>query len=93
MSQKNNECRRCDECRYNSHHWIYNPGFCDEGNEEYPHSEASHICKHCDAIGMLCEECGGDGQLDSGGTNERGDWISLPCETCKCEGVVILEKK
>jgi hypothetical protein len=29
-----------------------------------------------------CPECGGTGEVDSGGSNPDGSWINVPCSTC-----------
>lgn len=30
----------------------------------------------------LCGECGGSGEVDSGGMSPWGDWIMIPCPHC-----------
>lgn len=49
MSETIKNCRKCSDCQGGSeHHWMQN-------------LEADHVCKHCGALGLTCEECGGDG--------------------------------
>lgn len=56
------ECRRCDECRGMSHHWMPDPhpvSYDDERVWDY-------VCKHCDVVGEECEACWGDGCEECG---------------------------
>lgn len=51
------------------------------GEDSAALAEANHVL----SIGLLsqqCLECGGAGVVDSGGTNEHGEFISVPCGTC-----------
>jgi len=52
------KCRRCSECRNNSHHWMDNP-------DCYSEADPSHVCKHCEETGNECEYCCGDGCGDA----------------------------
>ena len=79
-------CRRCSECKNSSHHWIYNSAFGDDPDSR-ENAETSHVCKHCDACGNACEDCGGDGvAFDIVG--EPG--ITRQCLTCEGEGVILV---
>lgn len=80
-------CKRCSDCRGMSHHWMPNYYFDDEDFED---NSTTHCCKHCDAVGNECHECCGEGEVDSGGTDERGSFLSLPCLECNGEGVIWL---
>jgi hypothetical protein len=53
-------CRRCSDCEGMSHHWMDNPDFGSEG-QDAEHPEATHICKHCEVVGVECEWCDGEG--------------------------------
>ena len=81
-------CRRCSECNGASHHWIYNSVFGNE-SEERENNAVTHVCKHCNAVGIECEECNGEGVVDSGGVQPWGEWINVPCPECNGEGVVL----
>lgn len=83
------QCRRCSVCEGASHHWLDNPDF---GNDQNPpsdaepyNSEATHVCKHCDALGMECEACDGSG-VDAGMELSGEDET---CSECKGEGVIL----
>ena len=69
-------CRRCSECAGQLHHWLDN-------DECYGPRDATHACKHCDALGDECETCGGEG----GRTREDGESLGL-CPHCKGYGVI-----
>lgn len=89
-------CRKCSVCEGASHHWLDNPDFgCDPNDEEgIENTEASHVCKHCDALGMECEACDGSGQTADGtgqSSSEGGeDFRVVLCPACKGEGVIQL---
>lgn len=72
-------CRRCNECRGQSHHWIPNSrvGITD--------NEPQWICKHCPAKGEDCPTCSGFGC--SGAPPDGGD----TCLVCRGEGVISVE--
>lgn len=55
------KCKRCDGCRDMPHHRMDNPDF---GNDDDPDelNEFDCVCKHCDAVGNLCQQCDGYGQ-------------------------------
>lgn len=40
------------------------------------------ICTSCDVDLSECQECGGTGFIDTGGVNEAGNPIILPCLSC-----------
>jgi hypothetical protein len=67
-------CRRCTTCEGMRHHWIEDP---DEDDPDAP----DYACKHCDARGVECEVCDGDG------TDEDGEL----CAVCNTEGVIRAE--
>jgi hypothetical protein len=62
-------CRRCTVCDGMTHHWI-------EHIEESDPPTYSHACKHCLAVGMICDEC-------DEGLDEDGEI----CPTCDGEAV------
>lgn len=68
-------CRRCSDCHGAEHHWI--------DNADVDLDDATHACKHCDAVGDECETCDGEG----GRTSEDGHALGL-CPRCKGHGVV-----
>ena len=81
MSTKSTTCRRCGECRSNSHHWLENttdPG--DDITARIP----THICKHCDQQGQECPACGGGG-IDT-------ETLSGLCRFCRGEGVIPFDR-
>jgi hypothetical protein len=47
-------CRRCTMCAGMQHHWIDDPPDVDP----LPYT---HVCKHCEVVGMWCEECETEG--------------------------------
>lgn len=49
-----NKCRRCVECANMTHHWMPNEDWAGPDDPEY-------VCKHCDAEGMECSYCSGEG--------------------------------
>jgi hypothetical protein len=55
MDQRTTGCRRCLVCEGYTHHWIED---CEE-TEDLP--AYSHVCTHCDAVGLWCAVCGGEG--------------------------------
>lgn len=66
------ECRRCSECPDGPHHWI------DDG-----YTLTGWTCKHCEAIGVQCYHCAGEGMVpENYGPGE------LTCPSCHGEGVV-----
>jgi hypothetical protein len=72
-----------------THHWIDSP--MSEDDDEF--EPGWYGCKHCDQRGEPCPDCDGEGSLDSGGTDPSGKFIDLPCERCKCEGVIPLTEQ
>lgn len=52
------KCRRCTECPTAPHHWIESM-FATDDDEWQP---GDYGCKHCDARGVMCPLCGGDGK-------------------------------
>ena len=79
------ECRRCSECLGNSHHWLDNPDGGNDPAESEHDPERTHICKHCDAVGDECDECGGSGRGECVGRDYEN------CCVCDGEGVVVVE--
>lgn len=71
------KCRRCADCEDSEHHWHDNYRFGDGT----PYGEAEFICKHCEALGVECSHCYGDG--DEPGLDEE-------CSACGGEGVIPL---
>ena len=47
--EKSEHCRRCSECSDDEHHWM----------EDMVGEEPMYVCKHCNAIAPMCDECGG----------------------------------
>lgn len=74
-------CRRCNECDGYSHHWLPNTSFGDDSEREENNS-AEYECKHCDALGMECPECDGDGR-----DNPLSE--DAMCPECDGEGVIL----
>lgn len=72
MSTTTKRCRKCHECKDNSHHWIPNPRMGSRDNHEW-------ICKHCPAKGDDCEQCDGYGYCDDDYSN---------CQKCNGDGVI-----
>jgi hypothetical protein len=81
-------CPRCTECQNSSHHWIDNPDFGNDPAEAEDDVTASHVCKHCPAVGDECDECDGEGRGEFAGYDEDGDAEFDNCEVCDGEGVV-----
>ena len=77
MITKSTTCRRCSECRNNSHHWIDNT---DDPGDDISERVPTHICKHCDQQGYECPACGGDG-IDT-------ETLTGLCGFCCGEGVI-----
>ncbi|MFO0919671.1 MAG: hypothetical protein U0872_15340 [Planctomycetaceae bacterium] len=75
MSDK---CPKCETCFGSSHHWLPNPDF---GNDAPDAHDAmfTHVCKHCDTVGMECVMCDGSG-FDP-------DDLEGICRECDGEGV------
>lgn len=69
------KCRRCAECRDNSHHWIPNINF---GVKE---DSPQWICKHCPSKGEECPACYGFGNSEMDGSGDQ-------CAVCDAEGVI-----
>ena len=72
-------CRRCSECVGQSHHWLSNPDFGNDDEDE-GRTAREFDCKHCDAAGRECDVCGGSGRGE-------GDDDSQ-CLECDGEGVI-----
>lgn len=68
-------CSKCSECQGSSHHWI------DKWDENNP-DEVTHTCMHCDALGVKCYRCDGDGSID------EPSYAHEPCWKCNGEGVL-----
>ena len=86
MAQPVTRCRRCEDCRLRSHHWLHNPHYGDfSGGEDAVEPGAEFLCKHCDAIGSECLMCDGGGKVaaDPDATRVR------PCPDCSGEGVTL----
>jgi hypothetical protein len=69
-------CPRCTGCEGQYHHWL----------AEIDHADPplyTHGCKHCDAIGMTCDECDEAGMIE-------GTAGTVTCLPCHGEGVVVL---
>ena len=64
-------CRRCSVCDGLPHHWL-------EHIEDADDPTYTHHCKHCAAVGMLCDEC--ENAFEDDG----------PCTTCDQVGVVFV---
>jgi hypothetical protein len=48
-------CRRCSECRGESHHWL------EESAPPPPNGDGfnGYVCKHCETRAEMCDDCGG----------------------------------
>lgn len=66
------KCPRCDGCAGSDHHWMD-----DNLGEESPWP--FYGCKHCEAIGCDCPQCGGPDNEDACST----------CLECEASGIVI----
>lgn len=53
------KCRRCSECGGSEHHWIEDLEEPPQGFEDDPEWESrwTHVCKHCDAVALMCFRC------------------------------------
>jgi hypothetical protein len=94
MSEQQTICRRCSVCEGASHHWLDNPDFGeDQPDEEGGNVEATHVCKHCDALGMECEACDGSGYVGYSPAYVSFGEIVGPdaenCQKCNGEGVIL----
>jgi hypothetical protein len=67
---------------------MHNPDFGNDPAEADHPVWATHICKHCPALGRECDECGGDGQGEWTGRDEDGDDEWDNCTICAGEGVI-----
>ena len=85
------ECRRCSDCRGNTHHWLENPDAGNDPAESEHDPERTHVCKHCDAVGDECDECGGSGRGECVGRDEDGSCDYENCCVCDGEGVIVVE--
>ena len=76
------KCRRCSECANSSHHWLPNVSY---GDEDAPEElqDIEFICKHCEAKGVECIACGGDGLAV-----DLTDTDNAECLECSGEGVI-----
>ena len=70
-------CRRCSECANSRHHWIE----CCEAVETGEAGEVifDRICKHCECLGTVCEECETRGVVDIGCANCEGYGVVESC--------------
>jgi hypothetical protein len=51
-------------CDGYSHHWLDNSDFGVDEDPDFPPEnriDATHVCKHCNAVGNECESCDGEG--------------------------------
>jgi hypothetical protein len=76
-------CRRCSECVGAEHHWLDHvtyPGQDDGEGSTYETEFVGFICKHCETVAVLCDECDGPIYPITGAsvcadcTAERGDF-------------------
>jgi hypothetical protein len=76
MDARLTPCRRCTVCDGYTHHWIKH---CEE-TEDIP--SFSHVCKHCDAVGLYCSVCQGNGCHVC--ANEGVEFVEMmpPCAWC-----------
>jgi hypothetical protein len=83
-------CRRCSECVGAEHHWIDNPGFGNDEDDDDPempgNPDYTHTCKHCPALGSECSECDGDGVI--GVPVFEADDTEETCPKCDGHGVI-----
>ena len=63
-------CRRCSVCVGMDHHWL-------EDVDEADPPAYTHRCKHCPALGLLCDDC----------DNAYGE--ETDCDACLKAGVVV----
>jgi hypothetical protein len=47
-------CRRCTVCEGMAHHWVEH---CDAAVPP----TYTHHCKHCETVGMMCDDCDTEG--------------------------------
>lgn len=73
-------CRRCDQCPNSTHHWIDYVG-------EIDIDSTSHSCKHCDAVGIECPACDGEGIVT---LFRDGQDYENECRLCDGEGVLLV---
>lgn len=71
------KCRRCSECRSNSHHWI-------EDIDDNDPPAFDYSCKHCEQKGHECPACYGFGNSEMDGSGKQ-------CKACNAEGVLPVE--
>lgn len=85
MSDEHVQCRRCDDCKGQDHHWLAEL-IMDPRLSPIEDPVADHVCKHCPVVGMTCEACDGDGVVVSetwmGGDEE--------CRSCRGHGIKIV---
>ena len=65
MSEPLIVCRWCSVCEGMAHHWM-----------EEPTLTKDYVCKHCPAIGRVCDAC------------EGGDEADQDCPICQGDGVI-----
>lgn len=78
------QCRRCEECKDYSHHWMDNGKYGDEEYWDDNDSSTTHVCKHCGALGDECETCFGVGVNPDSEDDDDGSM----CLECNGEGVI-----
>jgi hypothetical protein len=86
-------CRRCAECEGQEHHWLKNPDFGREDDDDIDRPDATgneYICKHCPAVGGDCRACEGHGTIQAGEGESADEW---DCEHCEGTGIVEREPK
>lgn len=94
------QCRRCSVCVGQSHHWLDNPdcmrydsetGLALNDDGEVVNVFATHVCKHCPALGDECPACQGAGLIEHGTgqpNSEGGELtVDITCPDCNGEGV------
>lgn len=73
-------CRRCSECANSDHHWFT---ICMNGEPD----DYGFACKHCDAKGIECSGCQGEGIVVRDG-GERD--YETGCNLCRGDGVLFV---
>ncbi len=60
VTERGRGCPKCEVCQNSMHHWLPDPA-------ENSSQHWDHKCKHCNAVGAMCQECWGEGCLECEG--------------------------
>jgi hypothetical protein len=76
MNAWSTRCRRCTACEGCTHHWV------ERGDARETFPLYTHVCKHCDAVGIYCSVCQGNGCHVC--ANEGMEFVAMmpPCAWC-----------